>query len=123
MTGLLIMVALAVLLAAWGPLFGVDSRDGRDWYNRPAREVLPRPGRGVRERLARCWSWLAGAWDRQERAWGECWRVHQPWRGDDLPPDWDELHWRVVRGEYRLAGRLMPPPTPPADRSGDPANH
>ncbi|HEY1966533.1 MAG TPA: hypothetical protein VGH89_01190 [Pseudonocardia sp.] len=50
------------------------------------------------------------AWDNHHRAWGANWQEHQPWRGDDLPPDQGQLRWRQVDDGWRLDGQFAPAP-------------
>ncbi|HZZ50786.1 MAG TPA: hypothetical protein VFE65_28180 [Pseudonocardia sp.] len=51
---------------------------------------------------------LVHVWDDYHRAWGAQWSQHQPWRGDDLPPDQGQLRWRSDAGEWQLHGRFAP---------------
>lgn len=98
-TGLLIaFFAVAVVL---GPLFGADSRDGRDW-----RPTGPRPERkrpGVVERARR-----------QVALWDAYLTANQPWHEaepphDDAPlRDQGPLRWRRVGGEWLLEGDTPP---------------
>lgn len=101
-----ILVALA-LFSRDGP--GRASGGGHRGHT--AASDLRTVSRATR-RLARA---AARAWCSQERAWGECWRVHQPWRGDDLPAHRGELRWRQVDGNWRLDGRTVPG-RPPSDK-------
>ncbi|WP_028927461.1 hypothetical protein [Pseudonocardia acaciae] len=113
MTGLVVVAILAVV-AALAPRYGVDSRDGRDWSSAGSRAGGPGARRTLGGDLRALGAWLARMWDAQERAWGACWRAHQPWRGDDPPasPE-EELHWREEGDGWRLRGRMLPP-VPPA---------
>lgn len=90
----LFFVALAVL----GPLFGADSRDGRDWRpTGPTRRSALRPPRRIR-----------AFWRRQVRLWERVLTAHQPWRGQD-----DPLRWRHDGDQWILDGS-----TAPADDTG-----
>jgi hypothetical protein len=137
MTGLLVVAAF-VVLALLTLRYGADSRDGADWRSRDSwldnavsrrrrtassthgRRTVSSDLRALVGLLRRLGQWSLRAWDRQERAWGACWRAHQPWRGDDLADRNDELHWRQVNGGWRLVGRLLPVP-PPTDWSKEPS--
>lgn len=90
----LFFVALAVL----GPLFGADSRDGRDWRpTGPTRTPGPRPPGRIR-----------AFWRRQVRLWERVLTAHQPWRGQG-----DPLRWRRDGDRWILDGS-----TAPADDAG-----
>jgi hypothetical protein len=51
---------------------------------------------------------LRRVWEDYHRAWGAQWSEHQPWRGDDLPPNQGQLRWRQQDGEWQLHGRFAP---------------
>ncbi|HEY2206299.1 MAG TPA: hypothetical protein VGH99_17655 [Pseudonocardia sp.] len=113
MTGL--VVGLLITLALLAPRYGADSRDGRDWTAgraaRAARPVRRTPGDDLRTLAGlpgRIGTAVAGAWLRQERAWGAAWSAYQPWRGDEQPRP-TQLRWQRGRDGWRLVGSVAPP--------------
>lgn len=85
--GLLIVFLLVVVVL--GPLYGADSRDGRDW--RPTGPRPQRKHRGVAERARR-----------QVALWDAYLTANQPWR------EQGPLRWRRIGDQWLLEGDTPP---------------
>ncbi|MGW0658674.1 hypothetical protein [Streptodolium elevatio] len=95
-----LLIAFLVVVVVLGPLFGADSRDGRDW-----RPTGPRPERkrvGVVERARR-----------QVALWDAYLAANQPWREEG------PLRWRRIGDEWRLEGDTPPELPDGAQHKGD----
>lgn len=95
-----LLIAFVVVVVVLGPLFGADSRDGRDWQ--PTGPRPERKRRGMAERARR-----------QVALWDAYLTANQPWR------EQGPLRWRRIGDEWLLEGDTPPALPAAASRGGD----
>ncbi|WTW92756.1 hypothetical protein OG216_04890 [Streptomycetaceae bacterium NBC_01309] len=95
-----LLIAFVVVVVVLGPLFGADSRDGRDWQSTGPRPERKRRGMAERAR-------------RQVALWDAYLTANQPWR------EQGPLRWRRIGDEWLLEGDTPPALPDEASRGGD----